>query len=469
MKMRRWFCLLLLLCTTAAGRAQTPAAGWQPLREYEGQYEYQRGTTLQLAASPRDARLYALIGEGRYPLRPLPRPDAFVDGGHDTVRFERDAAGRVASYTVGGQRYRRLGAASFPAAMWYPRPQVAGQPFTYHYTRPPKQADGLPVGSLKGTGLEAARLDTMVRRIADGTYPDVHSVLILHRGRLVFEEYFYEYDRETLHPLRSATKSLISALTGQAIAQGLLPGPAAPVLPYFPEYQLKNDSPQKQAITVADLLSNQSGLDCDITEDRSPGNETVMGNSADWVRFTLDLPLREAPGRVGRYCSGNPITLGRLIEKQARQPLADYARQHLFGPLGITRFDWRFRPDSSSAETFCQASLRPRDMAKFGQLYLSHGRWRGRPVLPAAWVDSSLTKHSVVQGVSYGYLWWLKHLNVGGTRYDGVFAQGNGGQRITVWPAQELVVVITGGNYNRQSPSDALIARYVLAGFAAKK
>jgi CubicO group peptidase (beta-lactamase class C family) len=469
MKTARWLCLLLLFLTALPGRAQTPAAGWQPLREYEGEYEYQRGTTLRLAASPREARLYALIGDGRYPLQPLARPDAFVDSGHDTVRFERDAAGRVAGYTVGGRRYRRLRAASFPMAMWYPRPLAPGQPFAYRYARPPKQADGLPVGSLRGTGLDAARLDTLVRRIVDGSYPDVHSVLILHRGRLVFEEYFYEYDRETLHPLRSATKSLISALTGQAIAQGLLPGVGAPVAPYFPEYQLAHNSPPKQAITVADLLSNQSGLDCDITENSSPGNETVMGASRDWVRFTLDLPMREAPGRVGRYCSGNPITLGRLVEKQARQPLADYARQHLFGPLGISRFDWRFQPDSSSAETFCQASLRPRDMAKFGQLYLDHGRWRGRPVLPAAWVDSSLARHSVVQGVNYGYLWWLKYLDADGTRYHGAAAQGNGGQRITVWPAQQLVVVVTGGNYNRQSPSDALIARYVLAAFSKAK
>jgi CubicO group peptidase (beta-lactamase class C family) len=468
MKLLTALSLLFAVLFAHLAAAQQPAADWLRLRDFEGEYDYQRGANLQMAASPRDGQLYALIAGARYPLYALPLPDAFRNSGHDTVRFQRDTAGRVAGYTVSGQQFRRRpGAVAFPATMWYPRPLAAGASFAYQYTPPPARPDGLPVGTLRGTGLSPNLLAMLVNKIVDGTYPDVHSVLILHRGRLVFEEYFYEYTRETLHPLRSATKSVISALTGLGVAQGLV-NIDTPVPALFPEYHLQHDSPLKQAITVENLLTNQSGLDCDIAEEHSPGNEILMGASADWVRFTLDLPQREAPGHVGRYCSGNPIALGRLLEKQAGQPLPAYARQHLFAPLGITAFDWRFQPDSSSAETFCQVSLRPRDMAKLGQLYLDHGRWRGRQLLPAAWVAASLTRHATVQGVDYGYLWWLKYLDANGTRYHGAAAQGNGGQRITLWPAQELVVVVTGGSYNRQSPSDALIAQYILAAFNPK-
>ncbi len=460
------FLLVTLLCSFALAAQPTPLS--PALRSLQGHYEYLNHTTLHMAASPRDGQLYAVIGDSRYLLRAA-GADRFVNASGDTVHFERDATGQVQAYTVSKQRFRVLARGSdYPVSMWYPRLLAAGQPFSYRYHAPPPRADGLPVGALTGTGLDPALLATMVTKIVDGTYPNIHSVLILHDGKLVFEEYFYDYDRERLHPLRSATKSFISALTGVSVAQGLVPTVQAPVVPYFSEYSLRNNSPGKQAITVENLLTNQSGLDCDITEPQSPGDETKMDASRDWVRFTLDLPLRDPPGTVGRYCSGNPITLGRLVEKRAQQPLAEYARQYLFAPLGITQFEWRFQPDSSSVETFCQLSLRPRDQAKFGQLYLDGGRWHGRQVLPAAWVAASLTKHAVIQNVNYGYLWWLKHLDVNGTRFEGAMAQGNGGQRIAIWPAQHLVVVVNGGNYNQASPSDVLIATYILAAFAPK-
>lgn len=469
--MNKWVFFLFLGCVLLAQQsiAQPATAHATPvLQEFQGRYEYLNHTTLELAASPRDGLLYALIAGSRYPLYPI-GADAFRNSSQDTVRFQRDASGQVISYSTSGQRFRLLTRnVQFPVAMWYPRPVAAAHPFAYHYTAPPRTTDGLPVGTLAGTGLDPHLLATMVTKIVDGTYPNVHSVLLLKDGKLVFEEYFYEYGRESLHPMRSATKSIVSALTGQALAQGLLPGVQAPVAGYFPEYTWQHTSPLKQAITVQDLLTNQSGLDYGVADPKAVGNEEAMDHSPDWVKYTFDLPMREAPGTVGRYNSGNPITLGRIIEKQAHQPLPEFARQHLFGPLGIARFDWRFQPDSSSAETFCQVSLRPRDMARFGLLYLDRGRWQGRQVVPATWVTASLAKHSVVQNVIYGYLWWLKYLDAGGTRYYGAAAQGNGGQRIWVLPQQHLVAVVTGGNYNQQSPSDELIAKYVLAAFSQK-
>jgi CubicO group peptidase (beta-lactamase class C family) len=463
--MKSWLLVNLFLLLTLVVHAQTPSLrSYQKLQEYQGLYEYINRTTLKLAASPKDSLLYALIADGRYPLYPV-GPDLFLNQSKDTVRFQRDTQKKVVSYSVKQQRFQRLdNTLTFPRQMWYPRLS----PFSYRYNVPTQANDGLLVGSLQRSGLDSALLATMVNKIADGTYPNIHSILIIKDGRLVFEEYFFDYTRDSLHQLRSATKSFISALTGIAIDKGLIKSVHEPVLPFFPEYTLQNQSELKQQLTIEHLLTNQSGLDCDITNEQSAGNEEKMDYSPDWVKFTLDLPMIDKPGGKGMYCSGNPITAGRIIEKQTHMSLPDFARQTLFDPLGITQFNWHFQPDLTSAESYCQLYLRPRDMAKFGLLYLNKGQWQGKQIISQDWVTASMTKHSVVQNTNYGYLWWLKYLNAAGTRYDGVTAQGNGGQRIYIWPAQNMVTVITGGNFNQQSPSDGLMATYILAAFNKK-
>jgi CubicO group peptidase (beta-lactamase class C family) len=162
------------------------------------------------------------------------------------------------------------------------------------------------------------------------------------------------------------------------------------------------------------------------------------------------------------------VTLGRVVEKASGQGLYDFAKIHLFDPLGVKSFRWDFKPDPSQSESFCQLYLTPRDMAKFGLLYLQGGKWNGRQVISPQWVEASLAAHTTLNGTEYGYLWWRQWLNVAGTRYDGVTAKGNGGQRIYLWPSLNMVTVITGGNFNTQSPSDKLLIEYVLPAFNGK-
>ncbi|MVM30951.1 serine hydrolase [Spirosoma sp. HMF4905] len=468
--MNKWLLINLLGLASLTAQAQVSSyRSYSKLKEFQGLYQYQNHTTLKLAASPRDSLLYAIIAESRYPLYPI-GPDLFRNQSKDTIAFQRNPQGKVIAYSVKHQQFLQLSdTLSFPIQMWYPRLGPPGQSLVYTYHPPSPNEDGLMVGNLRQSGLDAALLTTMVDKIIKGIYPNIHSVLIIKDGRLVFEEYFYEYNQQRLHQLRSATKSFISALTGIAIDQGYITSVNAPVLPFFPEYQVANNSPAKQAITIAHLLANQSGLDCDVANEHSIGNETQMDYSADWVKYTLDLPMSDVPGGKGMYCSGNPITVGRIIEKQTHQSLPKFATQRLFTPLGITQFDWHFQPDSSSAETYCQLSLRPRDMAKFGLLYLNKGVWQGKQLLSQDWVTASFTKHSVVQNVNYGYLWWLKYLNANGTRFEGMAAQGNGGQRIYIWPTLHMVTVITGGNFNQQSPADELLANYILKAFTNQR
>lgn len=455
--------LFCLFVSTVSFAQQPYKPGYDRLKVFEGIYEYTNNTTLSIAASPKDTLLYALINKSSYPLKPV-GDNIFANVSNDKIRFLRNLSNEVTGYVAEKDTFKLLSRnVRFPKEMWYPRLSGNGA-----YKIPDNLKDGLKTGSVAHSGLDSALLAGMVQKIIDGAYPNVHSVLIIKDNKLVFEEYFYEYTRDSLQEIRSATKSLVSALTGIAIDKGFIKSKNETVLSYFPEYTLNNMSDAKKQITIENLLSNQSGLDCDVSNPNSEGNETKMDYSDDWVKFTLDLPMIDTPGGKGMYCSGNPITLGRIIEKAVHMPLEQFAVKNLFTPLGIKNFRWNFKPDKTNAENYCQAYLTPREMAKFGLLYLNGGNWDGKSIVSSDWVKQSFEKHSVVQGVNYGYLWWLKYLDADGVRYQGKAAQGNGGQKIYVWEEQNMVTVITGGNYNTKSPSDELISKFILPAFNKK-
>jgi CubicO group peptidase (beta-lactamase class C family) len=460
------FFSILCILTCIPAFAQEPfKVAYEDLKPYEGLYEYSNHTTLKIAASPADTLLYAIINKSRYALRPKAR-DVFLDATNNPVTFLRDRSGGVFAYTVNRDTFRLITRAiNFPAQLWFPRVSANREAFTYEYTKPEQLNDGMATAGLEGSGLDPSLLATMMHQIVAGKYPNVHSILILKDNKLVFEEYFYEYTRDSLQEMRSATKSVVSALAGIAIHQGIVGGVHERLLHLLPEYHFDNPSPLKEQITLQDLLDNQSGVNYDEAWDRSIGNENDMNNSNDWVKYTFDLPMLDTPGTKGRYNSGNPITVGWIIEKYSGLSLHDFAARYLFGPLGIRDFRWDFKPDRSNVDNYCQVLLTPRDMAKFGLLYLNQGRWKDKQIVPAEWVSESTSRHSVVQNVNYGYLWWLKYLDAGNTRYTGFAAQGNGGQKIYVFRDLQLVIVTTGGNYNMQSPADELIKTYILPAY----
>ncbi len=440
---------------------------YKQLKEYQGLYEYLNQGTLKVAVSPRDTSIMVIINESRYKLTPIAK-DMFLDMTKDSIEIVRNKQNKIVGYRTKQGNFKLLNAKlKFPNEMWYPKLNIP-KDYKYTYQQPIKDKDGLAVGSLDNTGLDTALLSEMVTKIVDGTYPDVHSILILKDGKLVFEEYFYEHHKNKLHELRSATKSFVSALTGIAIEKGYIKSKDEKVLPYFSEYTFKNNLEEKKKITIENLLTNQSGLDCDVYNSKAIGNESTMAYEQDWIQYSLDLPMKDSAGGIGQYCSSNPIILGRIIEIATKMTLPEFAQQTLFKDLGIRNFEWHFKPDPSSGETFCQLNLRSRDMAKFGLLYLDKGIWNGKQVITKDWVEQSLEKHAVVAGLDYGYLWWTKYLDANGMRYYGKLAQGNGGQKIYIFQELNLVTIITAGHYNMQSSSNELNAKYILPAFNKK-
>ncbi len=333
---------------------------------------------------------------------------------------------------------------------------------------PPNLHDGIAVGDIAKSDLGVATADAIVHAILDGTYKNVHSVLLYQRGKLVLEEYFYGYGAERTQQLRSATKTVVSTLAGIAIDRGALAGANEPVLPHMSYASYANPDARKSAITMGDFLSMSSGLDCNDHSSTSPGRETVLDNSPDWVKATLDLPMINDPGTKGFYCSGGVAVVGRMTENAVHMKLPEFAQANLFGPLGIARSSWVWNYDLTNADKeYSQIHLRPRDMLKLGILFADGGRWHGRRIISESWARTAIAEHSHVDNVSYGYFWWRPWLNVetptGSQHVNLVAAQGNGGQKIYLVPQFDLVAVFTGGGYNAEStPPNSIMAKIIL-------
>jgi CubicO group peptidase (beta-lactamase class C family) len=454
--------LLVVLSGTAIAQA-TPAAH---LSDYVGTYADAPGHTLEIVAGD---ELFAVQDDAKYRLQ-ASGIDEFTTVTGNKIPFRRDANGKVTGYEQDGKVHPRLSAIVTPqsAALAYPRPHGQGSPSDYHYQPPADRHDGIAVGDIAQSALSVATANSIVRAVLDGTYKDVHGVLLYHHGKLVMEEYFYGYSVERPHQLRSATKSIVSALAGIAIDRGVLSGVSEAVLPHMSYADYENPDPRKAAMTLGNFLAMSPGLDCNDHSSTSPGRETVIDEKPDWVKATLDLPMINAPGTRGFYCSGGVSVVGRMTENAVKMRLPEFAQASLFGPLGISRTDWMWNYDLTNADKeYSQIHLRPRDMLKVGILFADGGRWKGRQVISNSWVQTSLAEHSHVDNVSYGYFWWRPWLNVetsGGPEHvNMVAAQGNGGQKIYLVPQYDLVAVFTGGAYNIDgTPPNSIMAKIIL-------
>jgi CubicO group peptidase (beta-lactamase class C family) len=337
--------------------------------------------------------------------------------------------------------------------------------------------DGLSAADPAQEGFSVQRLGEMEKAIQKGDFKQITSILIARHGSIVYEHYFDNDGVDALRNTRSATKTLTGAFVGLAVERHLLPGAQAQVMDYFQDKEpLQNPDPRKKEITIEDFLTMSSLLECDDENQFSRGNEERMYLMEDWAKFTLDLPIRGFPswvdrpkdspyGRSWQYCTAGPVTLGVLLERAIKRPLADFAREHLFVPLGISRVQWQFQP-TGAAMTGGGLGLRTRDLFKFAQLYLNGGTWAGKRVLSAEWVKASITPHANArQDTDYGYLWWLQTFHSGDSTWPSWGMYGTGGNKVVVFPNQEVVVVVTTTNFRvpgAAALSDKLINDYIL-------
>lgn len=284
----------------------------------------------------------------------------------------------------------------------------------------PASAAPFPRSTPEEQGMDSQVLLEMLNFLEKGKY-NIHSILVLRNGNLVLEVYFPPFGPQDKHMLFSATKSFVSALVGIAIHEGKIGSVDQLMLDTFQDDKIKNLDERKQNIRILDLLNMTSGLLAD---------DMAMGESADWAQFTLDQPMDFEPGAYMDYNSGNSQLLAEIVERATGKPAAQYAQEMLFEPLGIKDVYWQNDP-SGATEGGVGLMLAPRDMAKFGLLYLNQGQWEGNQIVPAEWITASTQKNEN----AYAYQWW----QVG----DSYVAEGWGGQYIFVNPQQGLVLVFT--------------------------
>ena len=337
----------------------------------------------------------------------------------------------------------------------------------------------------ESAGFESRHLSGIGAAVRNGRLRNLHGVVVVRHDRLVFEQYFagrderlgrplgeVQFGPDTLHDVRSVTKSVVSLLYGIAHHDGCVGSVEQPLLDAFPEYPDLQADPGRAKILARHALTMTMGVEWDESLPYSdPRNgERRMDAAPDRYRFILERPLVAAPGERWTYCGGATAVIAKLVARGTGRPLLDYATERLFTPLGIERFEWitdqRGEPSAAAG-----LRLRPRDLARIGQLVLHHGRWGDPEVVPAAWLQESVIPRAEVESsVRYGYFWWLASSGIGDAPTPWIGAVGNGGQRLFVLPELDLTVVVTAGNYNQ--PDDwrtpnAVLTQFVLPALAA--
>jgi CubicO group peptidase (beta-lactamase class C family) len=258
----------------------------------------------------------------------------------------------------------------------------------YAYQVPQTLTDGWPIGDLRKSPLDPKSVERGVGKILQQRFPNIQGLVVVQKGKLLLDQYFYGFGPSDAHQLQSATKSVLSILFGIAQGQGLV-NVQDKLYDYFPEYRSKPGwSEDKNKITLGHLLSMSSGLACDDWLPPGDNCNAEMWKTQDWLSFDLSLPLAYKPGEHFAYTTSCMELLGAVLARKSGMSVPDFGKKVLWDPLGIQAPSW-FAGPNQVTEVGGSLQLRPRDMAKLGQLYLQKGKWNGQSAVPEKWVEAS--------------------------------------------------------------------------------
>ncbi|MFL6830457.1 MAG: serine hydrolase domain-containing protein [Sphingomicrobium sp.] len=403
--------------------------------------ERNRGLFIGARRLERDGNVVRLFGAQR-----AQKQDELIGAG----LFDPDSG--LMSIPIQGQTFK-FARDTDKSSAFYPR---GDPPERYRYAPPVQLDDGWPVSTLGKEGIEEAMIEKFVQKLIDMPMDNVsssqiHSLLIARHGKLVLEEYFHGYDRDTPHDLRSASKSWTNVLIGAAMQAGV------PIRLDTPVYRTMLGSvppeldPRKKSMTLEHLISMTAGFDCDDSGDR-PGDEDVMQQQTqepDWYRYALNVPMAWNSGDKIVYCSMKPNLAGGMLEKIAGEPQAELFYRLLAKPMHMSNYHLFLQP---TGQVYGGGGhhFTTRDFMKVTQLFLNGGKWEGRRIVSSEWVRRSsapLRVLSRTSGQTYGYLWNSVTYDYKGRKVFAYFPGGNGGQVAIGIPDLDLVVAFTGGNY----------------------
>lgn len=304
---------------------------------------------------------------------------------------------------------------------------------------PADLGDGWPVATPESQGFDREKLrQAYALFFAEDDYVTARSLLVVRNGRLVAEGYCRDLaDRDRKRALQSATKSVTSLLTGIALDRGTLPSIDLPLVEIFPDKF--DQDPGKRKITLRHLLTMQSGIAFSNDDFTLEMEHDARG---DGVAYILHKPMAREPGTVFVYQDCDPHLLGAALTRLSGVSLDAFAATYLFRPIGIEDVLWLRHHDGTTYGAY-GLYLKPRDMARIGQLVLQKGRWGDRQIVPESWIALSTDRQtdadpaSASLGIDYGFYWWRSPADTVVTAF------GHGGQYICVAPTKDVVIVLT--------------------------
>jgi CubicO group peptidase (beta-lactamase class C family) len=328
-----------------------------------------------------------------------------------------------------------------------------------------------PASTPEKQGMDSKKLADMMAYIKKEAL-NIDSILIVRNGQMVLDANFYPFTGDRIHNLFSCTKSVLSALVGIAIDKGYISSVTQPVTDFFADHEIADLNALKKSITLENLLTMTSGLECRDSYRYKWAGLTEMRKCGDWAQHVLDLPMDEPAGKRFEYCNGNSQLISTIIQITTNMTTLDFARKYLFDPLDITAVDWKASPKGIE-QGYAGLWLRPHDLAKLGQLYLNKGKWDGKQIISPEWIDVSTRGQVDAHGFKhYGYHWWVDSI---GSRWfhasDYFIAVGSNGQCLFVMPDENIVIVFTGNMKEKKSVmiNMNLILDYIVPALSAPK
>ena len=326
---------------------------------------------------------------------------------------------------------------------------------------------GWPLSSDRYDQHKIRELNTL---ITQNKFRNISGVVVIKGGKLLIEEYFNGQGRDSLINPRSVSKSVTSSVMGLALKEGYIGNVNETLDKYYQLKNYKNYSSYKKGITIKSLLTMSSLFNADDGDSASPGNEDNMYPTANWVSFALDLPVDSSKLKEKKwhYFTAGLVLLGDILNKSVPGGLEKYADQKLFKPLGITQYTWAYTPQHVP-NTAGGLEMNTLDYAKYGQLYANGGIWHGTQVIPRDWIGQTFQHYMTLPekngGGYYGYLFWNKTFMINGRSLETYFCTGNGGNKVYIFPKQNIVVVIAATAYNMpyaHPQVDKMMQQYIL-------
>lgn len=316
--------------------------------------------------------------------------------------------------------------------------------------RPP--VPNLPEINAEGAGFNSDSVNVLYDKVENTPQRDFVGLVVIKENQIAMEWYFNTFWRNHLIDIRSTGKSITSLLLGVAIKEGLIQNLEQDVYSFFSKEKYPTLHDDLKKVKIKHLLDMASGLDADTDNYQTPGHAGRWYNSNDWVSYLLGIPLANKPGEKWVYADINAVLVGAIIEETSGMSLRDFAKKHVFDPLGITEFYW-YTNASNQTGGAGNLYLSTLDFAKLGVLVANEGKWGNKQIVDSAYIDQLIARKAYdltdywELTDSYGMLWYKKQQTINGKTIDYLWASGRGGNQLIVVPEEEMVIALTSTAY----------------------